>query len=335
MGISIDLSWLLNVIPAIPAEIREALGTILIFVVVVLLIPGIIAYLVFKIIGISGFRRLYSYERRESVIHRMHPLPKIIWVFFISITVTLVDRPETLLIIFIVAILPWFFANPSKDKARLVTIQLLLLLIMIAWHQSFLNPYFTTPAYTRIYVMPPALHWMSRAISLEGAYYGIIQSLRILSSVSAALILVSTTHPSDIIYGLRRLKFPYEIVFPLSIAIKAIPSLLELISLVIAAERARALSFVPRLSKNPISALIAIKRAMGAIVLAFIVAIVEAVRGAKRMAVAAAVKAFRAYPKRTEYMLIPLSSLDIAFIIGMVLTLILIALNQILWLFPL
>lgn len=335
MSISIDLSWLLNIIPAMPPEIRSGLGALLIFVVLVMLIPGIIAYLVFVIIGISGFRRLFSYERRESYIHRVHPLPKIIYVFFISLLVTLVDRPETLLVIFIATLIPWTLANPSKDKTRLVTIMLLLQLIMTAWSQSFLNPYYTTPAYTRIYIMPQALHWMSRAISLEGAYYGIIQSLRVMSAMSAALILVSTTHPSDIVYGLRRLKFPYELVFMISIAIKAIPSLLEKMFLVIAAERARALSFTPRISKNPITTLGALKRAMAAILLAFIPAIVEAIREARRMAIAATVKAFRAYPKRTEYILIPLSKSDIAFTLGMILTLLLILINQILWLFPL
>ncbi len=335
MSMSIDLSWLLEIIPEIPPGIRYWLGSLLIFIVLILLVPGIIAYLVFVIIGISGFRRLFSYERRESRIHRMHPLPKIIYVFFISIIVTFVERPETLLVIFIATLIPWFFANPSRDKIRLVAIMLVLQFIMTAWSQSFLNPYYTTPAYTRIYIMPPSLQWMSRSISLEGAYYGMIQSLRVMAAISAALLLVTTTHPSDIIYGLRKLKFPYELVFMVSITIKAIPSLLEKIFLVIAAERARALSFIPKLSRNPLGIFTAIKRALGAIILAFIPAIIEAIREAKRMALAATVKAFRAYPKRTEYMLIPLKPSDKIIVIAMIATLISVIINQIFQIFPL
>ena len=335
MSISIDLSWLLNIIPEIPPSIKGSLGALLIFVVLVMLIPGIIAYLVFVIIGISGFRRLFSYERRESPVHRMHPLPKVVYVFFISIVVAFVERPETLLVIFVATLIPWFFANPSKDKVRLVAIMLLLQFIMTAWSQSFLNPFYTTPAYTRIYIMPRSLHWMSTSISLEGAYYGMVQSLRVMAAISAALLLVTTTHPSDIVYGLRRLKFPYELVFMISITIKAIPSLLEKMFLVIAAERARALTFMPRLSKNPLSVFAAMKRALGAVILAFIPAIIEAIREARRMALAATVKAFRAYPKRTEYMLIPLSQLDKITTIVMVATLVLVILNQILQIIPL
>jgi len=335
LSISIDLSWLLNIIPGIPPSIRSGLGSLLIFIVLVLLIPGIIAYLVFVIIGISGFKRLFSYEKRESRVHRMHPLPKVIYVFFISIIVAFIEKPEFLLIIFVVTLILWFFANPSRDKVRLVVIMLVLQFIMTAWSQSFLNPYYTTPAYTRIYVMPPAIRWMSRSISLEGAYYGMIQSLRVMAAISAALLLVTTTHPSDIVYGLRKLKFPYELVFMVSITIKAIPSLLEKMFLVIAAERARALSFVPKVSRNPLSIFGAIKRALGAVILAFIPAIIEAIREAKRMALAATVKAFRAYPKRTEYMLIPLSPSDKILTIVMVATLILVIINQILQIFPL
>jgi len=91
MGIPIDLSWLADLIPQIPTNVRGSIGALLIFIVIVMLIPGIIAYLVFVIVGISGFRRLFSYEKRESPIHNMHPLPKIIFVFFISFMATLIN----------------------------------------------------------------------------------------------------------------------------------------------------------------------------------------------------------------------------------------------------
>ena len=335
MSFSIDLSWLADIIPQIPLGLRESLGALLIFVVIVMLIPGIIAYLVFVIVGISGFRRLFSYERRDSTIHRLHPFPKIIYVFFISIVVAFIDRPELLLLVFIGTIIPWFFANPSRDKVRLLTIMLLLQFIMTAWSQSFLNPYFTTPAYRRIYIMPKSLHWMSTSISLDGAYYGMIQSLRVMAAISAALLLVTTTHPSDIVYGLRYLKFPYELVFMVSITIKAIPSLLEKMFLVIAAERARGLTFTPRLSSNPIKAIKGLFRALGAVVVAFIPAIIEAIREAKRMSIAATVKAFRAYPKRTEYRIMKMTRKDIIIVLVMLAILFIVWVLQVTQIYPL
>ncbi len=335
MSITIDLSWLLEIIPQLPADIRATLGAILIFVVIILLIPGIIAYLVFVIVGVSGFRRLFSYENRESKVHRMHPFPKIMYVFFISLIVAYVERPESLLIIFLGTLIPWFFANPSRDKVRLLTIILLLQFIMTAWSQSFLNPFFTTSAYMRIYIMPRSLHWMTRSISLAGAYYGMVQSLRVMAAISAALLLVTTTHPSDIVYGLRYLKLPYELIFMVSITIKAIPSLLEKMFLVIAAERARALTFVPKITANPLSIIKALGRAIGAIVIAFVPAIIEAIREAKRMAIAATIKAFRAYPKRSYYRVIKMSTLDIVIVFSMIIIFGFVWLNQVFQIFPL
>jgi len=335
MGITVDLSWLADMIPQLPPDARASIGAILIFVVMIMLVPGIIAYLVFVIVGISGFRRLFSYERRESPVHRMHPFPKVIYVFFVSIIVAFVDRPEVLLIIFIGTLVPWFFANPSRDKVRLLTIMLLLQFIMTAWSQRFLNPYYTTPAYRRIYVMPKSLHWMTTSISLDGAYYGMIQSLRVMAAISAALLLVTTTHPSDIVYGLRYLKFPYELIFMVSITIKAIPSLLEKMFLVIAAERARGLTFTPRLSANPIQSIKAIGRALGAVIVAFIPAIIEAIREAKRMAIAATVKAFRAYPRRTEYRIIKMTTKDILIVLAMLLILAIVWVLQVFQIYPL
>lgn len=329
MSITIDLGWLLQIIPQLSPETRAILGAILIFVVIILLIPGIIAYLVFVIVGVSGFRRLFSYENRESRIHSMHPFPKIMYVFFVSLLVAYVERPESLLIILLGTLIPWFFANPSKDKVRLLIIILLLQFIMTAWSQSFLNPYFTTSAYMRVYVMPKPLHWMTRSISLAGAYYGMIQSLRVMAAISAALLLVTTTHPSDIVYGLRYLKLPYELIFMISITIKAIPSLLEKMFLVIAAERARALTFIPKITANPISIIKAISRAIGAIIIAFVPAIIEAIREAKRMAIAATIKAFRAYPKRTYYRVIEMSRTDTITVLVMMLIFLFVWSNQI------
>lgn len=329
MGFTIDLGWLLSIIPEIPPDLRAWIGAILIFIVLIMLIPGIIAYLIFVIIGISGFKRLFSYERRQSIIHRMHPLPKIIYVFTVSYVSYLSDNPVVLVILLIITIFPWTLANPSKDKIRLVTIMLLIQFLMTAWSQSFLNPYYTTPAYTWVYSMPEALHWMSRSISLEGAQYGMVQSLRIMAALSAALLLVTTTHPSDIVYGLRTLKFPYEIVFMVSVTIKSIPALIEKIFLVIAAEQARGLSLIPRISANPISVLKGIGHAFKALIVAFIPAIVEAMREARRMAIAATVKAFRAYPNRTEYLEWHLALSDKILLIIMLLVDIIVFINQV------
>lgn len=311
MPLYLDFSWLLNIFPSIPAQTWELIAAIISFVVFLMFIPGLIAYMIFKIIGLSGFKRLFSYEKRESIMHRLHPLPKILFVVFVSLGVAMSDRFVTLALLFLISIIMWSFSNPSEAKVRLITILLLTQWILVAWGQSFLNPGFTQPVYTRIYVFPRPIRWMFTAATLEGFSYGLFQGIRIVAAMSTAVLLITTTHPSEIIYGLRSFKLPMEINFMIAVTFRSIPVILEKSSLVLAAERARGLKLFPSPSKNPIKFLGDFLRIFKVVLLAFIPIIIESVRAGRQLALAASVKAFRAYKKRTYYRKIPFTRLDL------------------------
>jgi len=318
MSIVIDLSFLINYAPIISPEIRELVGAILVFFVLLTFIPAFIAYLIFKIVGLSGFRRLFSYERRESIMHRMHPLPKIVFVLFISLGVAMAEEFLTLVLMIILTIFAWLLSNPSEDKTRLLLIVIFTQWLMVAWGQSFLNPGFTRGVgLTAIYVFPtPLRHAFNlNFITLEGFYYGLFQGLRLIAALGAAIWLITTTHPSEIIYGLRSFRFPMEINFMIAVTFRSIPTILEKSSLVLAAERARGLRLVPKPTKNIFKMLWEALRVVWVIMIAFIPIIIESVRAGRQLALAATTKAFRAYRERTYYRRIPFTTIDKIFLI--------------------
>jgi len=309
----IDLSNLANYFPIISPGVRELISAIVIFLIFMTFIPGLIAYFIFKIIGISGFRRLFSYESRESRLHNMHPLPKILFTLFISIGVAVAEQLPTLVILFILTVIFWSLSNPSEDRVRLLTILLLTQWLLIGWGQSFLNPAFTSPNLHRIYVFPQPIREVFRitAITVEGFMYGLFQGIRVITAMSAAILLISTTHPSQILYGLKYFGFPIEINFMIAITLRSIPEILEKATLVLAAERARGLKIIPTITSNVFKMIKELVRAFIVVIIAFIPIIIETVRSGRQLALAASVKAFRAYRERTYYRREPLRGINL------------------------
>jgi len=313
MGIEVDLSFLSEIFPKIDPAMWELIASILIFIALGVIIPALIAYLIFRLIGLTGFRRLFSYERRPSICHSMHPTAKIFFVLFVTISVAIVNSIIAIIILFLIAFIPWIFSNPSSDKMRLVLIFSAFQILLISYGQSFLNPGFARRELTALFVFPTPLyttfHW--EAITVNGLIYGMFQSLRVVAALSVAVWLITTTAPSDILYGLRRF-FPLEINFMISTGIRAIPALLEKSTLVLAAERARGLQIFPRYSRNPLIIIRDAIRAFKVIITAFIPIIIESLRSGYQLALALSTKAFRAKRKRTYFRIIKPSWIDIA-----------------------
>jgi len=329
MSIAIDLSFLLEWAPKIPVSVKEIISAILVFLVLLTFIPAFIAYMIFKIVGLSGFRRLFSYERRNSIMHQMHPLSKIMFVLFVSVGVAIAEEFYILVLMVILTMIMWVFSNPSEDKMRLLFIIILTQWLLVAWGQSFLNPGFTRGAgLTAIYIFPAPLRYAFNLnfITLEGFYFGLFQGLRLVATLSAAIWLITTTHPSEIIYGLRSFKFPMEINFMIAVTFRSIPTILEKSTLVLAAERARGLRLTPKPTKNVFKILWEALRVVWVIILAFIPIIIESVRSGRQLALAATTKAFRAYRDRTYYRKIPFTKLDLLYLITFLVGLLLVSL---------
>jgi len=163
--------------------------------------------------------------------------------------------------------------------------------------QSFFYYWGETPTFTIIPATFPVIGPITGGIHVyaEGAVYGFIQSFRFMATVSAALLLVATTHPSELIAGLvrfirigkRHIGFPGEIAFMVSSAVSFAPSMIEESLITINAMQVRGLKM-----KGITNKIIALKYL-------FFPLVINILRTGRQMAIAADSRAFRATKNRT------------------------------------
>ncbi|MFQ6071101.1 MAG: energy-coupling factor transporter transmembrane component T family protein [Methanosarcinales archaeon] len=249
-------------------------------------------------------RGLFRYEQKNTVMHKLDPRAKLIWVIGISVLTIVLGDPLLLLMVFLSTIPFWIILKPSKSKIKAILLVFASMVFGFMISQSFFYYWGRDPLFTLIPADVPVIGSLTGGIHVysEGVIYGLIQSFRFLASVSAAMVLVATTHPSELIIGLVRfaniktnglkntnwIGFPYEIAFMVSSAVSFAPSMIEESIIIINAMRARGLKIEGGI-RNKIKALRYI----------FFPMVVNILRKGRQMAIAADARAFRATKNRT------------------------------------
>ncbi len=253
-------------------------------------------------------REIFSYEQKETLIHRIDPRVKLVWVFSVSVLSIIAGVPWLLLAIFLSTLPFWVLLRPSKKKITSILFVLLTMVFGFMFSQSIFYYWGETPTFTIISADFPVIGYITNGIYFykEGALYGFIQSFRFMSSVSAAMVLVATTHPSELIGGLVRfvpigkkyIGFPNEIAFMISSAVSFAPTLIEESIITINAMQARGLKMKGILNK------------IKALRFLLFPLVVNLLRTGRQMAIAADARAFRATKNRTYLYEIKLKRID-------------------------
>ncbi|MBN1299365.1 MAG: energy-coupling factor transporter transmembrane protein EcfT [Actinobacteria bacterium] len=141
-------------------------------------------------------------------------------------------------------------------------------------------------------------------ISAGGLLKGAEFLLRMSIIIFTATIVASSSY-REVVQGIVQLKIPYEIAFMVSVAIRFLPILKEEFSDILTAIQLRGLD----IKKIPFK-----KRLK---VYSYIITpvIAGAVDKAQKLSIAMETRAFRAYPKRTSYLILKLAARDYIFLI--------------------
>jgi energy-coupling factor transport system permease protein len=243
-------------------------------------------------------RGIFRYEQKETVIHRIDPRVKLVWVFCISVLTIIGGVPWMLLLIFLSTLPFWVLLHPSREKVRSFIFILSTMVLGFMFSQSIFYYWGETPAFTIIPASFPILGYVTGGIYIykEGVVYGLTQSLRFMASISAAMVLVASTHPSELISGLVRfihvgkrwIGFPSEIAFMVSCAAGFAPSMIEEGLITINAMQARGL------------AMKGINNKIKAMRYLLFPLIINVLRTGRQIAIAADARAFRATKNRTS-----------------------------------
>ncbi|MFH1006106.1 MAG: energy-coupling factor transporter transmembrane component T [Candidatus Latescibacterota bacterium] len=228
-------------------------------------------------------RDIFQYHHAHTLVHRIDPRAKLIWGIVLSLLVMLLGHPVLLGGLFLIALFPWFVARPPLRKFRMLFVLFIVVLVGTMITQGVF--YYWRPRTVLLTLVPgnfPILGRMTGGLHLyrEGLVYGAIQSLRFLSAITTGMLIIITTHPSDLLLGATRLKVPPKFAFMLTVALRFLPLMIEETKRILVAQQVRGLRLKGFRGK------------MRGFRLALIPLVIGALRRARQLALAAEVRAF-------------------------------------------
>jgi energy-coupling factor transport system permease protein len=258
----------------------------------------------------DSLRGIFRYEQKSTLIHSIDPRVKLLWVFSISILTITAGVPWILIVVFLSTLPFWALLRPSKEKITSIILVLFTMSFGFMFSQSVFYYWGDVPTFTIIPADFPIQGFNGIHIYKEGAVYGLIQSFRFMASVSAALLLVATTHPSELIAGIvrfisigkRNFGFPSEVAFMVSTAVCFAPSMIEECIITINAMQVRGLKMKGITNK------------IKALKYLFFPMVVNVLRTGRQIAIAADSRAFRATKHRTYIKELKLKNADYLFL---------------------
>jgi energy-coupling factor transport system permease protein len=200
---------------------RTIIGYLLIFTV-----PVITPTLLITLIGVKGLRHLFSYEPKETAIHKLDPRLKVLYPFIIgALSVSLNWNFVYFLLAF--TIIPWILVKPSYIRTRVVLTLILTPAIGLIWSQGLFYVTHNSGAHI-LFLFPPTLTWYGTpGLSSTGLLYGVEQAGRVMVATSASLILLLTTKPSEIIWAFYKFRMPATVGLAFTAALRFLPQMIE------------------------------------------------------------------------------------------------------------
>ncbi len=172
----------------------------------------------------SGF-----YVHAESVLHRLHPVTKVVLLFLGFVSALLLEHPLYLLALAFIYGIFGVRAGALKNLARVAW---LLFLIAFAsfgiWSVAYHGE--------RVIASLGPL-----TVTIEGMLFGAGMGVRLDLMVFCGLIFLAATPVEEFSYGLTRLGLPFSISFAMSLSFRLVPLFADTVRTIMDAQRARGL----------------------------------------------------------------------------------------------
>lgn len=166
----------------------------------------------------------------DSVIHRINPIAKLVWVIGY---IVLAFSTQNIFILATMAV----FAFLLGIVAGVVKPLLKAMIILVPIGSSLLALQIIAPAVERPWTLAGAIGPLS--LYGDGLYYGFVLLGRVVGSLIIALVMVMTTHPSDLFTSLAKLKMPYTLNFMLAMTLQLIPVFQREFGVIMSAQKSR------------------------------------------------------------------------------------------------
>ncbi|HVN94789.1 MAG TPA: energy-coupling factor transporter transmembrane component T [Syntrophorhabdaceae bacterium] len=185
-----------------------------------------------------------KYLAKNTFFHRLDPRTKVLLSIGSASLIVLLNEPLSLLLLFMLIFFCFVTVTPPGSYIKITLRMLAVIVIATMVSQGFFY-YFEprTPLITFLSKRSGFIGRFTGGISVykEGLIYGAIQSMRLSSATVLSMVIVMSTHPSDMVLGLRKLGVPEKIAFMLMVSMRFLPVLIEEAKRIIIAQRLRGL----------------------------------------------------------------------------------------------
>lgn len=165
--------------------------------------------------------QFYDYIYRESIVHRLDPRVKLLWLLGLSFLVFIVESNAVVSALFLFTVATIGFAK---------------LPVKAVWNSTKLFIVLFTLAYMVLFSL---LLWDWQRGMTDGFFF----SLKFLVLIIASVVFAMSTSPRDLLLSLTKLKVPFEFAFMLTLAIRFVPVIMREVNHVRDAQKARAHKF--------------------------------------------------------------------------------------------
>lgn len=216
---------------------QSLVGETIIGYILIYGVPALLPALFIKMIGFKGLRHLFSYEPKPSIIHALDPRLKVIYPVLMGILSVFLNWDYVYLLVGF-AMVPWILLRPSAQRLRVVITMVAIPVIGLIWGQGLFhnigNGSTDSTQIHYLYVFPPTLSWVgTHGLSTNGLLYGVQQSGRTVAGVLAALILLFTTTPSEVVWAFYKFRLPAPAGLAFSAALRFLPQMMERMTLLL------------------------------------------------------------------------------------------------------
>lgn len=226
----------------------------------------------------------FQFKRESSIIHRIDPRAKLVYLILFTILVVSYSNPVILCLIFASSI-PMVFLGKVVDKWK-ISIRGALFFIVFIFIFNFIGIFWSTSN-------------LENSIILS-----IAMSIRFLALISIFAAFFLTTSPEDLMQSMIQLKVPYEYALTFNMSMRFVPTLMRELQIIIDAQKSRGLELEKGNVFQKVKKYIPILTPL----------IINSFRRAEMIADAMESRAFGASKKRTSLYTLTMGPKDYAFI---------------------
>jgi len=244
----------------------------------------------------------FAYFPENSLMHKLNPLSKFIFLILLTITLFLI---RSIIFLTVISILMILLALMSKISLRNLVRKLRFIIFVLVF-SVILNIIFNAIPAEEETILFYLFNASFLPIRRLAVYYALRTFFIVLTLYTSAIIYSNTTYMKDFVYSLMRLKIPYKYCFAFMVGIKYIPSIEEEAKTISLAQRARGFG---------LEKVNSVRKAYALIFERLVATLVSVLRKGHTTSISMENRCFGLYKERTNLITVKYKKIDVLFII--------------------